>query len=58
MLHPVADVPVDFERRFGGLRRLLGHAGAQAVFDSHVVVVWAASALGLPRRWPAPGSDD
>ena len=52
MLHPVADVPADFERRFGGLRRLLGHAGAQAVFDSHVVVVgvggvgsWAAEAL-------------
>ncbi len=42
----------DFERRFGGLRRLYGHAGAQAIFDSHVVVVgvggvgsWAAEAL-------------
>jgi len=44
--------PVDFERRFGGLRRLYGSGGAQAIFDSHVVVVgvggvgsWAAEAL-------------
>ena len=29
----------DFERRFGGLRRLYGPAGAQAIFDAHVVVV-------------------
>lgn len=43
---------VDFERRFGGLRRLYGTAGAQAVFDGHAVVVglggvgsWAAEAL-------------
>lgn len=42
----------DFERRFGGLRRLYGHAAAQRVFDAHVVVVgiggvgsWAAEAL-------------
>lgn len=42
----------DFERRFGGLRRLYGHVGAQRVFDAHVVVVgiggvgsWAAEAL-------------
>lgn len=42
----------DFERRFGGLRRLYGVDGAQAVFDAHVVVVgiggvgsWAAEAL-------------
>lgn len=42
----------DFERRFGGLRRLYGVDGAQAVFESHVVVVgiggvgsWAAEAL-------------
>lgn len=42
----------DFERRFGGLRRLYGRAGAQAIFDSHVVVVgvggvgsWAAEAV-------------
>lgn len=42
----------DFERRFGGLRRLYGVAGAQAVFDAHVMVVgiggvgaWAAEAL-------------
>ena len=41
-----------FERRFGGLRRLYGVAGAQAVFDAHVVVVgiggvgsWAVEAL-------------
>lgn len=42
----------DFERRFGGLRRLYGVDGAQRVFDAHVVVVgiggvgsWAAEAL-------------
>lgn len=42
----------DFERRFGGLRRLYGVSGAQAVFDAHAVVVgiggvgsWAAEAL-------------
>jgi tRNA threonylcarbamoyladenosine dehydratase len=42
----------EFERRFGGLRRLYGSAAAQAVFDAHVVVVgiggvgsWAAEAL-------------
>ncbi len=41
-----------FERRFGGLRRLYGVAGAQRVFDAHVVVVgiggvgsWAVEAL-------------
>lgn len=42
----------DFERRFGGLRRLYGVAGAQRIFDAHVVVVgiggvgsWTAEAL-------------
>jgi tRNA A37 threonylcarbamoyladenosine dehydratase len=42
----------DFERRFGGLRRLYGHDGAQRIFGAHVVVVgvggvgsWAAEAL-------------
>lgn len=42
----------DFERRFGGLRRLYGVQGAQRIFDAHVVVVgiggvgsWAAEAL-------------
>lgn len=42
----------DFERRFGGLRRLYGAAAAQRLFDAHVVVVgiggvgsWAAEAL-------------
>ena len=42
----------DFERRFGGLRRLYGVAGAQRIFDAHVMVVgiggvgsWAAEAL-------------
>lgn len=41
-----------FERRFGGLRRLYGAAGAQRIFGAHVVVVgiggvgsWAAEAL-------------
>jgi tRNA threonylcarbamoyladenosine dehydratase len=42
----------DFERRFGGLRRLYGVDGALAIFGAHVVVVgiggvgsWAAEAL-------------
>jgi tRNA A37 threonylcarbamoyladenosine dehydratase len=42
----------DFERRFGGLRRLYGVAGAQRIFDAHVAVVgiggvgsWAVEAL-------------
>jgi tRNA A37 threonylcarbamoyladenosine dehydratase len=42
----------DFERRFGGLRRLYGVTGAQRIFDAHVMVVgiggvgsWAAEAL-------------
>lgn len=42
----------DFERRFGGLRRLYGSAGAQAIFNTHAIVVgiggvgsWAAEAL-------------
>jgi tRNA A37 threonylcarbamoyladenosine dehydratase len=42
----------DFERRFGGLRRLYGPGGAQRIFDAHVIVVgiggvgsWAAEAL-------------
>jgi tRNA threonylcarbamoyladenosine dehydratase len=42
----------DHERRFGGLRRLLGPQAAQRVFDAHVVVVgiggvgsWTAEAL-------------
>lgn len=41
-----------FERRFGGLRRLYGHEGAQRIFQAHVVVVglggvgsWSAEAL-------------
>lgn len=42
----------DFERRFGGLRRLYGQTSAQRFFDAHVIVVgiggvgsWAAEAL-------------
>lgn len=42
----------DFERRFGGLRRLYGFDGARRIFEAHVVVVgiggvgsWAAEAL-------------
>ncbi len=42
----------DFERRFGGLRRLYGVQGAQRIFDAHVVVVgiggvgsWSVEAL-------------
>jgi tRNA A37 threonylcarbamoyladenosine dehydratase len=45
-------VPADLERRFGGLARLYGGAGAQKIRDAHVVVVglggvgsWAAEAL-------------
>ncbi len=51
----VADAPgaeVDFERRFGGLRRLYGEAGYERLRASHVAVVgvggvgsWAAEAL-------------
>lgn len=47
-----ASMAEDFERRFGGLRRLYGVAGAQRIFDAHVVVVgiggvgsWAVEAL-------------
>ena len=43
---------IDFERRFGGLRRLYGMEGSQRIFDAHVVVVgiggvgsWAVEAL-------------
>ncbi len=43
---------VDMERRFGGLARLYGAAGAQRIRDAHVIVVglggvgsWAAEAL-------------
>lgn len=42
----------DFERRFGGLRRLYGQEGSQRIFDAHVVVVgiggvgsWSVEAL-------------
>ena len=41
-----------FERRFGGLRRLYGHDGAQRIFDAHAIVVgiggvgsWSAEAF-------------
>lgn len=43
---------VEFERRFGGLRRLYGVSGAQRLFEAHVVVVgiggvgsWTCEAL-------------
>jgi tRNA threonylcarbamoyladenosine dehydratase len=46
-----AVMPPDFERRFGGLSRLYGAAGAQRIRQAHVVVVglggvgsWAAEA--------------
>jgi tRNA threonylcarbamoyladenosine dehydratase len=42
----------DFERRFGGLRRLYGQTGAQRIFEAHIVIVgiggvgsWTAEAL-------------
>lgn len=46
------DPAAGFERRFAGLRRLYGDAGAQRIFDAHVVVVgiggvgsWVVEAL-------------
>lgn len=46
-----AVMPPDFERRFGGLARLYGTAGAQRICQAHIVVVglggvgsWAAEA--------------
>ena len=46
------DTDGNFERRFGGLRRLYGVEGAQRIFDAHVVVVgiggvgsWSVEAL-------------
>jgi len=46
------DATKNFERRFGGLRRLYGVDGAQRIFDAHVVVVgiggvgsWSVEAL-------------
>jgi tRNA A37 threonylcarbamoyladenosine dehydratase len=41
----------DFERRFGGMRRLYGVHGAQAVFDAHVMVV----GIGGVGAWAAEG---
>lgn len=41
----------DFDRRFGGMRRLYGVQGAQAVFDAHVVVV----GIGGVGSWAAEG---
>jgi tRNA A37 threonylcarbamoyladenosine dehydratase len=47
----IEDLPADLERRFGGLARLYGAAGAQRIRQAHVVVVglggvgsWAAEA--------------
>ena len=46
------DADADLERRFGGLERLYGVAGARAIRDAHVAVVgiggvgsWTAEAL-------------
>ncbi|HMS26268.1 MAG TPA: tRNA threonylcarbamoyladenosine dehydratase [Burkholderiaceae bacterium] len=43
---------MDFERRFGGLVRLYGERGAQAIYQAHVVIIglggvgsWAAESL-------------
>ncbi|MFT7402258.1 MAG: tRNA A37 threonylcarbamoyladenosine dehydratase [Hydrogenophaga sp.] len=41
----------DFERRFGGLRRLYGMAGADQIFDAHVVVV----GIGGVGSWAVEG---
>lgn len=40
-----------FERRFGGLRRLYGVAGADRIFDAHVVVV----GIGGVGSWAVEG---
>ncbi|MEZ7847842.1 MAG: tRNA threonylcarbamoyladenosine dehydratase [Polaromonas sp.] len=52
LLPLTAAVPADLERRFGGLARLYGQAGAQRIRQAHAVVVglggvgsWAAEAL-------------
>jgi tRNA A37 threonylcarbamoyladenosine dehydratase len=52
LLPTEAAAPADLERRFGGLARLYGHAGAQRIRQAHAVVVglggvgsWAAEAL-------------
>lgn len=49
---PLASDEIDLQRRFGGLARLYGEAGARAIASAHVVVVgiggvgsWAAEAL-------------
>jgi len=41
----------DFERRFGGLRRLYGMAGADRIFDAHVVVI----GIGGVGSWAVEG---
>lgn len=41
----------DFDRRFGGMRRLYGVQGAQAVFDAHVMVV----GIGGVGSWAVEG---
>lgn len=41
----------EFERRFGGLRRLYGVAGADRIFDAHVVVV----GIGGVGSWAVEG---
>lgn len=41
----------DFERRFGGLRRLYGEAGADRIFGAHVVVV----GIGGVGSWAVEG---
>lgn len=47
----IEELPADLERRFGGLSRLYGAAGAQRIREAHIVVVglggvgsWAAEA--------------
>ena len=52
MMDSAKEISIDEERRFGGLARLYGLAGAQRIRRSHVVVVgiggvgsWAAEAL-------------
>lgn len=50
--HQGSGAAFDFERCFGGLRRLYGNAGAQRIFDAQVMIVgiggvgsWAAEAV-------------
>ena len=44
-------VAMDYERRFGGVVRLYGHEGAEAIAKAHFVVV----GVGGVGSWAADG---